>query len=75
MQTPQALKTRAQILASFGYIILDKGEFHVALIEQDPQAFLIICDSYEEAEDEAYEFLFNEVDPDTSTLPAPESFR
>lgn len=66
--------TRLEILESFGYIILEKGAYVVALIKEDPEAFLLVCKSWQEAEAEAYAFLFDEVDPNLHTLPLPESF-
>lgn len=68
------IQTRFEILESFGYIILDRGQYHVAMVKDDPEAFTVVCDSREEAEKEAYQFLYNEVDPDLHELPEPESF-
>lgn len=52
--------TKESILDSFGYIVLDKGEYWVALIKDDPEAFLVVCESEQEAIDEAFNFLQDE---------------
>ena len=67
--------TRAEILKSFGYIILDRGQYHVAMIKADPEAFTIVCDNSLSAEREAYAFLYDEVDMDIYDLPYPDSFK
>lgn len=62
-------KSRAEILSAFGYSIVDgalRGELGVwiAQIDDDPEAFTLRCETYEEAEREAYDFLMNEIDPE-----------
>ena len=57
-------QTRIQILNSFGYIVLDRAPYFVAMIKSDPEAFTVVCLSQDEAEREAYEQLRAEVDPD-----------
>ena len=67
--------TRLQILATFGYVIVHCDPYYVATIKGDPEAFMVVCDSQPEAEQEAYQFLFDEVDPKLHALPDPDSFQ
>ena len=52
--------TKEELLNSFGYIVLGKAEYWVALIKDDPEAFLVVCESGEEAINEAFAFLQDE---------------
>lgn len=70
-----ANQSRLEILNSFGYIIVDRKPYVVATISDDPEAFMVVCHSQDEAEQEAYQFLFHEVDPELHTLPEPQSFQ
>jgi hypothetical protein len=73
MNTSLQNASRAEILAAFGYVITGAGPVS-AYIAADPEAFTVKCFTYSEALDEAYTFLFNEVDPALYLLPSPESF-
>jgi hypothetical protein len=61
--------TRYEILKSFGYAIVHRGEYFVGLIVDDPDAFLVVCGSEDEAERESYESLLGSADPAMYTLP------
>lgn len=63
--------SRIEILESFGYVVIERTPYHVALCKADPEAFMVICDNHDEAVKEAYAFLYDEVDPDLHALPPP----
>lgn len=67
-------KTKLEILESFGYRIYPAGTGFAATIPTDPDAFYVYTDDgFDDAVNEAYVFLFGEVDPDLHQLPDPAS--
>ena len=64
MNTNFTGKSKLEILRSFGYEVAQhEGQFK-ACIKEDPEAFTLLVDTEEEAINEAYDFLLDEVDPD-----------
>lgn len=57
-------KNKSEILASFGYAVEEVDGKFKAFIVQNPEAFSVVADDYDEVVMEAFMFLKNEVDPE-----------
>ncbi|MDY7540742.1 DUF2591 family protein [Undibacterium sp. RTI2.1] len=57
-------KSKIEILRSFGYEVTKVDAKFKSYIVEDSEAFSIITETEDEAIDEAYQFLMDEVDPD-----------